>query len=187
MILVRSLKPHGWWFSLCVSCHKCGDCRRGYPATLVVIVVMGFRPLWWWLSSWVSGHIGGDCRRVSHATRVVILVLCLMPYRWWLWKGLRTRGIWLMSLCGRHLQLFHIHAYYKLLVARRHARALNFQVSMYAYYILHIMCIRWLTPRGQILQVLACCELLPLIAWWIGAGVWFSGERFCSFASFVSV
>ena len=69
-----------------------GDSGYGFPATLVVIVVVGFRPHWWWLSSWVSCHIGGDCRPASHATRVVIVI------------GLRTRGIWLLSLIGRHLR-----------------------------------------------------------------------------------
>ena len=34
-----------------------------------------------------------------------------------------------------------------------------------------------MTPRGQILQVLACCELATSVAVWIGAGVWVSGER----------
>ena len=46
-----------------------GDCRHGYNATWVVIVVMGIMPQ------------GGGCRRGANATWVVIV------------KGLHTRGI----------------------------------------------------------------------------------------------
>ena len=44
-----------------------------------------------------------------------------------------------------------------------------------------------MTLRGLILQVLACCELLPLRVLWIGAGVWFRANSFmvCFFCCFL--